>query len=331
MIYNLKIVTSAYNLLCFNYQKLKFYNLLMGSSCIRILSGDNQDEVVIENTTYRDFTPKRYSSYYDHFFKSFDTKINLLKYINIIEFAFSLNRFKFEFSDLNGVSTIETKSSIFTEVINTQQLMIFIENKIIKHHMIYDLEIAQDLKEIFSEFLLKLFETIKKGYLSYVKIFNSLNQEKLDKKPKKFFFLALGILLCGGYNRSKIDIIFSTFANEVNRLERTNLKFDLFILVLFLVASYAIFKNIDDCSSFYPEAFNFRASDEEKNIVYEKFDLQRIIKLKDNFINQLFGSSQNLTYYEYREKIVHNQGEEKNSLDWFLSCSGIRGNLDDLI
>jgi hypothetical protein len=303
----------------------------MGATCNRFSKEDDQGELIIETSTYKDFTPKRYSSQLDHYFNTFEEKINLLKYINVIQFASSLSQFKFESNDLNANKSIETKSTLFTEVINSQDLMLFIENKIIKHHYIYDLEIPQDIKEISTEFFLKLHETIRKGYLSYVKLHNSQNQEQLDKKPKKFFFLALGILLCGGDNLAKIDIIFSLFANEVNRIERKNQMFNIFVFVTFLTASYAIFKNIDDFSPLQPELFHFYVSEEEKSKLYEKFDLQRIIKLKDNFIDQLFGMSKTISYYEYRDKIIHDQHDGNDRIDWFLTSSGIRAHLDTIL
>ena len=293
----------------------------MGATCQKLLNFDEETEIVFKNDMYRDIKLKKYKSPYDSYFHSFDENVNLLKYINIIDFASSLTNFTFASNDINAVNNVKAQqASIFSECVNQEQLMLFLDNKLIKHHCIYDLEIDPEIQEIFSEFLLKLYETVRKGYLSYLKQQNLPNE---DKKPKKYFLLAKGILLCGGDNLAKLDIIFSVFKNDANKLEKKNLSLHLFIFITFLIATYAIFKNIDDLSPLHPNYLKLTNNEEEKNKIYEKFEVQRIINLKENFMTQFFGKGQSLSYYEFREKIV-NEGQ-----DWFLSASGIRLQLDN--
>ena len=288
--------------------------------CLTFFCLKEQTEVVLINDIYRDKKLKKYKSPYDSYFSSFEENINLLKYINIIDYATSLTNFSFAPNDLNPVNNINAQqASIFNEYVNQEQLMIFIDNKVIKHHYIYDLEIDPEIQEIFSEFLLKLYETVRKGYKSYLKQENLPNE---DKRPKKYFLLAIGILLCGGDNLSKLEIIFSAFKNDANKLEKKNLNLEVFIFITFLIASYATFKNIDDLSPLHPNYLKLTNNEEEKNKIYEKFEVQRIMKLKENFMTQFFGKGQSLSYFEFREKIF-NGGQ-----DWFLSASGIRLQLD---
>lgn len=298
----------------------------MGATCINFINSGDNKEIVFVNDIYKDFKSKRYSSPNDVYYQSFEKNINLLKYINISEFVYSLANFHFDSVSYEGHSISDkqiffNKSSFFGECINQDQLMLYIHNKIIQHPYIYDMAISPEAKEIYSDFFLKLYETVRKGYLSYVKIHNSQNQTRLDKKTKKFFLLAMGVLLCGGDNLTRLDIIFSIFANDLNKLEKKSIYFNVFIFLKFLTASYGILRNLDDLSPLNPDYYRFNFSTTEKDQIYEKFEFHKILTLKENFINQFFENAYSLSYDEYKQKII-NDGQ-----DWFLTSQGIRKQL----
>jgi hypothetical protein len=90
---------------------------------------------------------------------------------------------------------------------------------------------------------------------------------------------------------------------------------------MFLVASYAGAKSIEDVAKIFPSDVQLLAEDETLKIL-DKFEVQDILHVEEEFLKNFFGVSSSLTYEEYREKIVNNE------YDWFLSAPGIREQLE---
>jgi hypothetical protein len=288
----------------------------MGNVC-NYLPINKNDEVTMERDLYVDVKLKRYKSSNDYYYEAFEKKHNLLNYIQLSEYSILFCNFNFD----NKNKELLQKQRMFTEDLEKSEFLSFFKTKIINNHLIYSLKEDNDSKQIFIDFLGKLYDIIGKGLLSYIRVNNKKGEVQIkDKKQKKYFLVALGILFCQSDNTTKIDYLFEAFSNDLNKIEASS-HFQIFLYVFFLIASFAGISIIHEISKIYPKAIQtFNEEDYLKTL--EIYQVQDIIEIKDQFVKNFFGASESLTYFEYRDKLIN------DGYDWVLTASGIRATLE---
>lgn len=288
---------------------------LCNSSMIIINSELNLQRVIPD----KDFQFKSYKSNYDNVYERFDKDFNYLKYLQFSEFASFVTDYKFD-NEKRGKEGLERKMGIFIEEIEKKEFIIFIESRIIKNQLLYSYR--DDTKQqIFNEFMTKIYEVLTKGLVSYYKkVPTTQNTSVNSKKFRKFFFFAIGLLFCSGYNTSKVDVIFQAFSNENGKLQVTD-NFRLFLYILFLLASYCSMKAIIDLSKTFTEEIT-QIKQEDQIKMLNIYDVNDIVRLVDSFVTNFYGRSQSFSYLEYRDKII------SDGFDWWLNGKGIRYQLE---
>jgi hypothetical protein len=286
----------------------------MGNICTSISCSNETEYVVLSEL--RDPKISTYKSSKDKYYKSFEKKFNLLKYIQLSEYSMMFNNFNFSHNKpLN--KKFYQKKDIFEENLEKEEFMTFFKIKIVNNHLVYTVKDIDNNDQVFLEFLNNLYDTISKGMVSYASIFKKKFPDiKFDKKPKKYFLIALGMVYCQSDTWTKINFIFDTFCNENNKLE-ASINFKTFLFVLILISSFASIICIQDLSNTYKD--DLQALTQEDFIhVLEVFDVNDIVRIQTNFCQDFFGESGILSYLEYNEKILN------NGFDWILTSAGIR-------
>lgn len=285
----------------------------MGNICSSI-SCNTETEFVINE--YKQPNLNNYKSRLDKYYKNFEKRFNLLKYIQISEYSMMFNEYNFTPSQSRS-SSLRQKHDIFTEELEIDQFINFFKIKVINHYLVYDIKFDNDTNQIFLEFLNKLFDTICKGMVSFTSLMKKKDTKiKYDKKPKKYFLIAIGMIYCQSDYWMRMNILFDTFCNDVNKLE-PSVNFKTFLFVLFLVSSFAGIITIQDLSKIYKDNLKPLSQEEFVNIL-EVYDVNDIVRIQTAFCEDFFGESGELNYMEYREKIIN------NGFDWVFTSSGIR-------
>ena len=285
----------------------------MGGLCNKI-SCNTETEFVIDE--FKDARLTIYKSSQDKYYRTFDKKFNLLKYIQLSEYSMMLNEFNFSHK-LKNPSEVLNKNQIFSEDLENTEFINFFKVKVVNHHLVYNFKDSEFTDQIFLEYLKKLFDTINKGMVSYSRISNKKSgNTKTEKKQKKYFLIALGMLYCQSDNWTKINFLFDIFCNENNKLEPSN-NLQTFVFVLFLIASFAGIICIQELSKTHTDQIK-PLSQEDFIHILEIYDVMDITQIKDKFCKDFFGESGMLTRLEYREKIIN------NGFDWIFSGPGIR-------
>jgi hypothetical protein len=201
----------------------------------------------------------------------------------------------------------------------------FFKLKIESNHLVYQLKEDNISKQVFSDFISKIFDLTSKGLVSYLKQTNNDDSNlKEKKKLKKYFFIVLGILFCSCDNLTKLDYIFQAFCNDTTCKLEADKAFNIFLFMLILVSSYGGIKTIHDICESYPSDLP-RLTESDLTNILEVYNVKAIITIRDELIKSLFESEDNaLSYYEYRERIV------SDGIDWFLNPAGIRWKLENL-
>ena len=292
----------------------------MGNFCQN--SSDSRDnEVIIRVETYKDVSLKRYTSEHDDYYDTFERKNNLLRCIQLHEFSILFGRYNFDHSAVNSVE-VSTKIRIFTDNLEKGDFLSFFQCKVINNHACYEAKEENNSKQIYLDFLTKVFDTVGKGYISFIRHNNKAGRPSIvDKKQKKYFLVAYGFLFCHSDNNGKINYLFEIFCNNLHKLEPTQ-DFHTFLYVLFLIASYAGISSFLEISKMYPNHVP-KISQSVFLKILDIYEVNDILTIKDQFIDSFFSIGGSLTYYEYKDKIV-NEG-----FDWILSGAGIRRKLEE--
>jgi hypothetical protein len=292
----------------------------MGNVCI---TPENlkKTEIVFKPDTYRDVSLRRYTSSNDDYFDSFERKHNLLRCVQLSEFTFLFNMYTFDHSAMKH-SEVRLKKRMFLEDLEKPEFISFIKTKIINHPASYVLKEENNSKQIFLDYLTKIYETVGKGYVSYIRNNNKAGKPAInDKKQKKYFLLAYGFLMCHSDNMGRINYLFEAFSNDNNKIEAT-LNFEIFLYVLILIASYAGISSFLEIAKTYTSQV---PSVSQKDLLktLEVYEVNDILFLKDKFVELFFGLGGSLSYIEYKQKLL------EEGFDWILTGSGIRRKLED--
>lgn len=292
----------------------------MGNVCI---TPENlkKTEIIFKPDTYRDVSLRRYTSSNDEYFDNFEKKHNLLRCIQLTEFTFLFNMYTFDQSAIKH-NELLIKKRIFLEDLEKSEFISFIKTKIINHHSVYVIKEENNSKQIFLDYLTKIYETVGKGYVSYIRNNKKTGKPIInDKKQKKYFLLAFGFLMCHSDNMGRINYLFEAFCNDNNKIE-ASLNLEIFLYILILIASYAGISSFLEISKTYTSQVPL-VSQKDLLKTLEVYEVNDILFLKDKFVEFFFGLGGSLSYIEFKQKLL------EEGFDWILTGSGIRRKLED--
>lgn len=262
----------------------------------------------------------------DEYYELQEKKYNLLSKINFEDFFYSLINFSNENATLeddynkvpNFIKNINfyDNSGTLYEVFPSDIFQSFIENKILKHKMIY--EVAgknEQLTNIFKEGFVHINEALA------TKLFQDAKEkdENADKSTivKKIHLIAIGILYCSGANFMKLKILFNTFKNANGKIDKSD-KFNEFLLALALIPSYCQ-ASVRKKLSKYNEIGPFEKETLKKLINFSELkDCQNLVTIMNN---ELFGGEDSLEYDQFKAKF---DSSNEKSVGYMLTPRGIR-------
>lgn len=271
------------------------------------------------------FVIKPYSSEYDNIFKYYETKLNLLKYLDVNEFQQLLYNFNCERDD----SKVETRENLtkseyefeYDHLIGRLMYSVFLDKKIANHFLIFPL-LAEDEKTYKQSlaFYHLMFENIYKNYKFYLKKLarEGENQKVYNDKIKKICLLSLAFLYCRAKsNYHKVLFIFNLFSNEKLELENTS-EFEIFIFFILLYPSNIYLTTIND---FGTEFEDLKIKEELFLKVYDTFEVKDSKRLLDSTMGKIFQGNKSIDFQKFSASL--------SKLDWLLTPSGIRKTLQE--
>lgn len=260
----------------------------------------------------------KYSSKYDSVFEPTEKTYNLWRDLQFGEFISILIRFAPDTATVSEEDhpiplKISHRDPFYSEQLDINFLQSFVENKILKHPLIYT-KAGEDeiLAASFKDVTLEMYKAL------LLKLNQHFKEEKANRLTKAHA-ITYGLLYCTSSNISKIKFFFDLFANERNTLEKSA-QMDELLISLFIMASYCTLSGRRKASN---------NNDKIKPIIKE--DLQSIIdamELKDAqnllivFNESFFGSKTELSYDEVKENF------SQNAFGWLFNPLGIRAMLE---
>ena len=292
----------------------------MGKLCTKEAQADIRTLVPQEN----DVSIPKYQSEGDKFYEKQEKKYNYLTKMLFQDYLYSLVNFSRENmtldDDYSNVKLDYSANDVFyDENISSDHFQSFIENKILKHRILYEeAENNEEATSIFKTFLLEIYNSLGQKLAKNV---TSKGGEAVDEKSiiTKGLLIPIAILYCAGPNYVKIRTIFTLF-QEGGNLKQSE-KLNNFLLALFLSAGY--------CQVYVRYKFRnkeiigkFEESDRKKLVdTAELKDSQNLVEVTNKLI---FGDdlSQSLDYGNF--KVKFGDDNKDTSLGFMLSASGIR-------
>ena len=261
-----------------------------------------------------------YKNVDDKYYEALEKKYNYLSKILFQDYLYSLVNFSRDNATLeddfsNSSLDHSSNDSFYSEKISIDLFLSFIENKILKHKLLY--EESSNNENITSLFK----EIITETYSGLAKKMSQDKGPQTDEKEiiTKGFLIPLGILHCAGPNYAKIRTIFNLF-QEGDKLKSSE-TFSKFLLSLFLSGAYC------------PTYARYRLQNHEEIGNIDKNDVKKLYdtcELKDSqhlveVVNKLmFGDdlSQSLDYNSFKAKF--GDTNKDSSLGFMLTPPGIR-------
>ena len=254
---------------------------------------------------------RSYNSSFDRYYKKIESDFNYLKYVQIYEYLLLL-------SSYHKDKVADGHHKGYDELIDRNNFCVYVDNKILRNHLIYDL-IAEDEKSsnITRDYLQQMFDTLLKSYIDLEKHKNPGKRIKKGEISclKKLHLIPLGLLNCSSNNNIKINFLFNLFANDNNRFAK-NENLNDFLYFLFLTASTASLRIIKSLGEKYSE---IEPIENEAYIkIMDAFEIKDIIRARDLFIQDFFKEKEELHIGEFTYKF------EKEDFGWIFSAKGIR-------
>ena len=292
----------------------------MGKLCSKETQSDVKILVPLEN----EVSIPKYTSDGDKFYEKQEKKYNYLTKVLFQDYLYSLINFSSENSTLeddysNVKLDYSSNDAFYGESFSVDSYQSFIENKILKHRVLYDeAENNETTTTIFKSFLIETYNSLGQKLAQDVK---SKGGEVADDKSivTKGLLIPIAILHCAGPNYAKIRTIFNLF-QEGGNLKQSE-KLNNFLLALFLSAGYCQLHVRNKL-----QKYELVGGIEKNDLV----DLKDTAELKDSqhlveVTNKLiFGEdlSQSLDYGAF--KVKFGDDNKDTSLGFMLSASGIR-------
>lgn len=269
-----------------------------------------------------DYKFEKVSSKPDLYLKKLEHDYNLFRHFDLHEFLFIINSFQFNGFKISKVSSPEKEEEEESRLveIDKDQFKYLLETKIIASLLVSRVLSENDkAANAFSLYYNTLFDMMVKGQKNYLKQEGKKDfSTNIDKK----FLTAFGILFCAGSNRSKVRVIFNTFANDLNILEKKNDDLDLYIYFMVFLSSIGPFLTINKIkNSLYEKDLPVLSEDDYRKM-FEDYSVKNTISLTNYIMDKLFEESNELDFEHFEKKsLEHN---------WFYSLSGNRFKIDDL-
>ena len=261
-----------------------------------------------------------YKSDADKYFEINEKKYNYLTKINFVDYLDSLINFSKENATLDddySSVTLEHSSNhtFYSESISPDMFQSFIENKILKHKLLYE---ESQNKETATAIFKKI---ASESYIGLRKKLAQNFNKKVDEDDiiTKGYLIPLGILHCSGPKFIKIRTIFNLF--KENEKIKTNEKLNEFLLVLFLTAGYCSIHVRNEIACFDEIEGLTNADVVRLTDTLQLRDSKHLVEVTNKLI---FGEdlSQNLGYEDFKAKFG---GDNKDiSLGFMLSPPGVR-------
>ena len=292
----------------------------MGKLCSKGVQTENANLIPQE----KEISIPTYKSDGDKFFEFQEKKYNYLTKIFFQDYLYSLVNFSRDNATLedeynNVTLEVSSNDAFYAELISPDFFQSFVENKILKHKILYD-EAQNNERNttIFKTILQESYNGLGK------KLSQDINQKgngEVDEKSiiTKGFLIPLGILHCSGPNYSKIKVIFNLF--EEGGVLKTSEKLSHFLLALFLTAGYTMVHVRNKLQAF-EEVGGIEKSDLIKLAdTAELKDSQHLVEVTNKLI---FGEdlTQSLEYGAFKAKF--GDDNKDTSLGFMLSAPGIR-------
>ena len=292
----------------------------MGKLCSKEAQTDKAISIPQEN----EISIPTYKSDGDKYFEYQEKKYNLLTKILFQEYLYSLVNFSRDNATLddeynNVTLEVSSKDAFYEEYFSPDFFQSFVENKILKHKILYDTALNKErITTIFKTILLESYRGLGQ------KLAQDINQKgngTVDEKNviTKGFLIPLGILHCSGPNYYKIKLIFNLF--KEGRVLKPNERLNHFLLALFLTAGYTMV-HVRNQLQDYDEVGGIERSDLIKLAdTAELKDSQHLVEVTNKLI---FGEdlSQSLEYGAFKAKF--GDVNKDTSLGFMLSAPGIR-------
>ena len=292
----------------------------MGKLCSKGVQSEVSDLVPKE----AEISIPTYKSDADKFLEGQEKKFNLLTKILFQDYLYSLANFSSENATLEDdytKNTLEYSSNdaFYSESISSDYFQSFIENKLLKHKLLYDdAESNEKTTSIFKSFLLESYKGLGKKLSQDI---NQKGNEAVDENNVivKGYLIPIGILFCSGPKYIKIRTIFNLFQEGGNL--KSSEKFSQFLLALFLTGGYVML-HVRRKLADYEEIGGIKKEDLKKLAnTCELKDSQHLVEVTNKLI---FGEdlSNTLDYGAFKIKFEDNNKD--TSLGFMLSSPGVR-------
>lgn len=265
------------------------------------------------------FITKPYSTEYDSLFKLYENDLNLLKYIELLEFQQVLYNFNSSKEEVYDFSKPEVNNE-YNFNIGKIMFSVFIDKKIVNHFLVFP-NIANDEKVLKRSiaFYNLMFDNIYKNYKYYIKKLSREEGQKIQNdKIKKLILLSFAFVYCRvKSNYHKVLFLYNLFANEKKEIVNSS-DLDLFVFFVLLFPSNIYLKTINDLGEEFEE---LKLNEDAFLKCYETFEVKDSKRLLDLVFDKLFQGAQSI---EFDKFVINIQ-----SIDWIFTPSGIRKALKD--
>lgn len=275
-------------------------------NCTNVSSGITVSETAI--------TLPKFSSETDFIFDNFDKKYNFLKDISLFDFLISLQNLKF--SKTPGETdyiTEDDPENIFLSFIDIAEVQTFLDNTVGKHPRHYNEKDSENM-QLFGEYFKMLIDYNIKGQKDYYKKNPDIDDYKSNLK--KYMLIQLGLLYCFSKDMDKINVFFSSVADENCKISK-NKYLDLFVYMLIFTAS---FSNFSTCFKLNQQNDGKLPTMkiEDRPTWDDYFGLYQVEKVFNLFKETLFAEKEELNFDQFYTAIQH------ENLAWILTLQGIR-------
>ena len=272
----------------------------MGNLC------DLNEKSLGKRMLIKKLSPEIYHSYSDSFLKDIsNTQLKEINFITFYSILFGIDE-PDNYDDISKFFIFNNNSNEYNSFFSINDFETFI-NKIMDLNELKYLLTDKDEMNVLIEKLLFFYFELKKLAFRY-------SNKNHDNIMKKYYCIAIGYILCGGQFIDKIEFIFQTFQNEEGHFSKNNKKFEEFLLISFLVASY--------CQLTCKKKNSEESFKNEKEIFFSAFNVINNKKLCNTFVKKFFEEKDFYTYEEFMKKFLN------DDLQWILTSNGIRYQLE---
>ena len=261
---------------------------------------------------FNELNVKSYDSSFDDVFTYYETDLNVLRNIELLDFKQLL----FNYTATNEEKD-EAKNKVSLEYdyeISDVMYRMFLEKKIFNHFEVEPIlakneSEAARAKALFS----KMFDFYYKNYKFYLKKICREKGEHHHDKIKKLVLLSLGFVFCNtSSNYERALFFFNLFCDE-NREIKNSIDLETFLFFIILTPSNILLLAISTMTEEYEDL----KLDEEKKIkIYSCFEVKDSKRILDITLEKLFKGKESINFNDFLSSV--------SEIDWIFSTNGIR-------